>query len=110
MSDWSEEETDDPVYAARRNFYKVEKWSREAQQPSDLAIAVAAVLPPPHSARRSETCSRIRIRLTADIVELARCVERCCPSAPPQRRHSDAWTRADAIRQLILQEAARGNF
>jgi hypothetical protein len=29
MSDWSEEETDDPVYADRRNFYKVEKWSRD---------------------------------------------------------------------------------
>ena len=23
MSDWSDEETDDPVYADRRNFYKV---------------------------------------------------------------------------------------
>ena len=29
MSDWSEEETDDPVSADRRNFYKVEKWSRD---------------------------------------------------------------------------------
>jgi hypothetical protein len=29
MSDWSDEETDDPVYADRRNFYKVEKWSRD---------------------------------------------------------------------------------
>jgi hypothetical protein len=27
--DWSDEETDDPHYADRRNFYKVEKWSRE---------------------------------------------------------------------------------
>ena len=26
MSDWSDEETDDPHYADRRNFYKVEKW------------------------------------------------------------------------------------
>jgi hypothetical protein len=26
--DWSHEETDDPLYADRRNFYKVEKWSR----------------------------------------------------------------------------------
>jgi hypothetical protein len=26
--DWSHEETDDPRYADRRNFYKVEKWSR----------------------------------------------------------------------------------
>jgi hypothetical protein len=26
---WSTEETDDPLYADRRNFYKVEKWSLE---------------------------------------------------------------------------------
>ncbi len=26
---WSDEETDDPLYADRRNFYKVEKWSRD---------------------------------------------------------------------------------
>jgi hypothetical protein len=29
MADWSEEETEDPLYADRRNFYKVEKWSRD---------------------------------------------------------------------------------
>ena len=29
MNNWSDEETDDPVYADRRNFYKVEKWSRD---------------------------------------------------------------------------------
>ena len=29
MSDWSDEKTDDPLHADRRNFYKVEKWSRE---------------------------------------------------------------------------------
>jgi hypothetical protein len=29
MNDWSSEETDDPVHADRRNFYKVEKWSRD---------------------------------------------------------------------------------
>jgi hypothetical protein len=29
MTDWSDEETDDPRYADRRNFYKVEKWSRD---------------------------------------------------------------------------------
>jgi hypothetical protein len=28
-NDWSAEETDDPLYADRRNFYKVEKWSLE---------------------------------------------------------------------------------
>jgi hypothetical protein len=28
MNDWSDEETDYPLYADRRNFYKVEKWTR----------------------------------------------------------------------------------
>ena len=32
MSDWSDEETDDPHYADRRNFYKVEKRSRDGLQ------------------------------------------------------------------------------
>jgi hypothetical protein len=29
MSGWSDEETDDSLYADRRNFYKVEKWSQD---------------------------------------------------------------------------------
>jgi hypothetical protein len=29
---WSHEETDDPLYADRRNFYKVEKWSRDGRR------------------------------------------------------------------------------
>ena len=29
MPDSIEEETDNPVYADRRNFYKVEKWSQD---------------------------------------------------------------------------------
>jgi hypothetical protein len=29
INGWSNEETDDPLYADRRNFYKVEKWSRD---------------------------------------------------------------------------------
>jgi hypothetical protein len=32
MMNWSPEETDDPLYADRRNFYKVEKWSRVRQR------------------------------------------------------------------------------
>jgi hypothetical protein len=28
-ANWSDEETDEPLYADRRNFYKVEKWSRD---------------------------------------------------------------------------------
>jgi len=29
MPDWSDEQTDDPTHADRRNFYKVEKWRRD---------------------------------------------------------------------------------
>jgi hypothetical protein len=39
MSGWSDEETDDPVYADRRNFYKVEKWSRDGQRIAELLFA-----------------------------------------------------------------------
>jgi hypothetical protein len=38
MSDWYDEETDDPIYADRPNFYKVEQWSRE-QHLLDLVFA-----------------------------------------------------------------------
>jgi hypothetical protein len=37
--DWSREETDDPLYADRRNFYKVEKWSRDGQRIEELLFA-----------------------------------------------------------------------
>jgi hypothetical protein len=39
MSDWSDEETDDPTHADRRNFYKVEKWSRDGQRAVELSFA-----------------------------------------------------------------------
>jgi hypothetical protein len=29
--DWAHEETDDPLHADRRNFYKVEKWSSDGR-------------------------------------------------------------------------------
>jgi hypothetical protein len=34
-NDWPHEEADDPSYADRRNFYKVEKWSRDGQRIQD---------------------------------------------------------------------------
>jgi hypothetical protein len=37
--DWSDEETDDPGYADRRNFYKVEKWTRDGQHIDELLFA-----------------------------------------------------------------------
>ena len=35
MTNWS----DDPTYADRRNFYKVEQWSRDGQHVLDLVFA-----------------------------------------------------------------------
>jgi hypothetical protein len=29
MSDWSDEETDEPLIADNRNYYKVEKWTKD---------------------------------------------------------------------------------
>jgi hypothetical protein len=31
MPDWSDEETDNSLYADQRRFYKVEQWSRDDQ-------------------------------------------------------------------------------
>jgi hypothetical protein len=39
MSDWSNEETDGPHYADRRNFYKVEKWSRDGLRVEPMLYA-----------------------------------------------------------------------
>ena len=39
MSNWSDEETDDPIHADRRNFYKVERRSRDGQRVVDLVFA-----------------------------------------------------------------------
>jgi len=38
MSNWSDEETDEPLIADHRNFYKVEKWSR--RRPAGDWVAV----------------------------------------------------------------------
>jgi hypothetical protein len=39
MTSWSDEETDDPHYADRRNFYKVEKWSRDGLRVEQMLYA-----------------------------------------------------------------------
>jgi hypothetical protein len=37
--DWSDEETFDPLYADERNFYKVEKWTKDGQKVDSLLYA-----------------------------------------------------------------------
>jgi hypothetical protein len=32
MSEWSDEETDEPLIADNRNFYKVEKWTKDGSK------------------------------------------------------------------------------
>ena len=39
MTDWSQETTNNPLYADHRNFYKVEKWSRDGQQVNEMLFA-----------------------------------------------------------------------
>jgi hypothetical protein len=39
VSDWSGEETRDPLYADDRNFYKVEKWTRDGMAVDCLLYA-----------------------------------------------------------------------
>jgi hypothetical protein len=36
--DWSAEEIDDPLYADRRNFYKVKKWTKHGQRIEGLLV------------------------------------------------------------------------
>ena len=38
-SGWSREETDDPNYADERNFYKVERWTKDGLHITDLLYA-----------------------------------------------------------------------
>jgi hypothetical protein len=39
VSDWSDEETDEPLIADHRNFYKVEQWSRDGQRIERMLFA-----------------------------------------------------------------------
>jgi hypothetical protein len=39
MADCSDQETDDPLYADLRKFYKVEKWSRDGLRIEQLLYA-----------------------------------------------------------------------
>ncbi len=39
MADWSDEETSDPIIADQRNFYKVEKWTKDETKVDCLLYA-----------------------------------------------------------------------
>jgi hypothetical protein len=61
MSD--DEETDDPTHADRRNFYKVEQWSRDEQRVTELLFAGSSLDKAKRVFERI-TKHRPRIRLT----------------------------------------------
>jgi hypothetical protein len=79
MSDWSDEETDDPLHADRRNFYKVEVWSRDW-------LRVELMLYAGNSLGRARAMfeSTIRRRLT---------IRLCCKSRKLQGHEFSAKTR-----------------
>ena len=56
MSNWSDEETDDPHYADRRNFYKVEKWSRDGLRVELMLYAGNNLAPTPAIAEPGARC------------------------------------------------------
>ncbi len=39
VADWSDEETDNPLYADDRNFYKVEKWTKDGAKVERMLYA-----------------------------------------------------------------------
>jgi hypothetical protein len=39
MSNWSDEETDEPLLADRRNYYKVEKWTMDGARVEQMFYA-----------------------------------------------------------------------
>jgi hypothetical protein len=58
MSDWSDEETDDPIHADRRNFYKVEKWRKDVQRVVELLFAGSGLEGPSHLRSHDQTPSK----------------------------------------------------
>jgi predicted proteasome-type protease len=63
VTNWSDEETDNPDYADQRNFCKVEKWSRDGQRVIELLFA-GSNLATAQAIFAAATKHRPRIRLT----------------------------------------------
>ena len=61
--DWSDEETNEPLIADHRNFYKVEKWTRDGAKIDSLVYA-GNNLGKAQEIFASEIKRRPRIRLT----------------------------------------------
>ena len=48
-----DEETDEPLIADHRNFYKVEKWSRDGERVVELLFAGSSKVRPRHMKKRA---------------------------------------------------------
>lgn len=63
MNNWSDEETDNPLYADDRNFYKVEMWTRDRMK-VDALLYAGNNLGKAHEIFANTVRHRPRIRLT----------------------------------------------
>jgi hypothetical protein len=63
MSNWSDEETDEPLIADHRNFYKVEKWTKDGARVERMLYA-GSNLDKAREVFASAIYHRPRIRLT----------------------------------------------
>jgi hypothetical protein len=63
MSNWPDEETDEPLIADHRNFYKVEKWTKDGTKIERMLFA-GSNLDKARALFESEIKRRPRIRLT----------------------------------------------
>jgi hypothetical protein len=79
MSKWSDEETDDPLIADHRNFYKVEKWTKDGARVERMLYA-GSNLDKARQVFASAIYHRPRIRLT--IRQRSRVLEEWPKAAP----------------------------
>jgi hypothetical protein len=63
MSKWSDEQTDEPLIADHRNFYKVEKWTKDGARVERMLYA-SSNLDKAREVFASAIYHRPRIRLT----------------------------------------------
>ena len=84
IEDWSHEETDDPLYADRCNFYKVDKWSRDGQRVEELLFAGNS---PAKAQRNFESFIKRRPRSRLTIQQRSGVLQECLyhPEAEPAR-------------------------
>jgi hypothetical protein len=85
MSDWSDEETNDPLVADVRNFYKVEKWTRDGMK-VDRMLYGGNNLDKAREVFDSAIRHRPRIRLT--IRQRTRVLDEWPRRLPPPLDHS----------------------